>query len=426
MKIGLFTDTYRPSVNGVVVVVDIMRHELKAAGHEVFIFCNAEKTLRRGPSLDDHIIRFPSIKKAFFDDYDLSIFFPPRELRRIKEIGLDVIIFFTPSQVGLLGVYAAHKLHIPLISQYSTDLYEYIEHYPIVVPGLVGLAATLPFTIKMDTDDIREWARTFLPKRRLTAWGRQTIERLLTLLHGKCDAVIVLSRKSLRQLKGWDEEGDCRFELIPTGVDPLPLPPPEATERFRQQLGLAPGDRVAMYVGRVSVEKNLDVIIPMMEHIVRAEPRAKFVFVGDFEYREKLEAKAAESEAAGHILFAGKMPRHELGAAYAAAEVFVFPSLKDTQGLVLHEAALAGLPIVMCDPDVSEVVKDGQNGYIVDDTPTELARAVSLIFANPELARRFGQRSRQLAGRFTEAKQAKKVAALIEEVAGARRLPVGG
>ncbi len=421
MKIGLFTDTYRPSVNGVVVVVDILRHGLEAAGHEVFIFCNAEKTLRLGPSPDRHIIRFPSIKKAFFDDYDLSIFFPPRELRRIREIGLDVIMFLTPSQVGLMGVYAATKLDIPLISQYSTDLYEYIEHYPVVVPGLAGLAATLPFTIKMNTEEIRGWARTFLPRRRLTAWGRQTVARLLTLLHSKCDAVIVLSRKSLRQLRGWDEDSSCRFELIPTGVDPLPEPSPKEVAAFRRQLGLEPGDRVALYVGRVGAEKNLDVIIPMMELIVRAEPKAKFVFVGDFEYRERLEAKAAESEAAGHILFAGRMPRRELGAAYAAADVFVFPSLKDTQGLVLHEAALAGLPIVMCDPDVSEVVKDGQNGFIVEDKPAELARAVSLILANPGLAERFSRRGRQLAARFTEARQTEKIVALIEEVAASHR-----
>ena len=89
MRIGLFTDTYRPSINGIVFVVESLKRELEVLGHEVFVFCPA-KTI--APSRDDelsdngHIIRFPSVKGAFFDDYDTSIFFPPRELLKIKRL----------------------------------------------------------------------------------------------------------------------------------------------------------------------------------------------------------------------------------------------------------------------------------------------------------------------------------------------------
>lgn len=417
MRIGLFTDTYRPSVNGIVFVVDILRQELTAAGHEVFVVCNAEKTLRRSSENDDHIIRFPTIKQVFFDDYDLSLFFPPRELNRIKDLELDAIMFFTPSQVGLMGVYAAKRLNIPLIAQYSTDLYEYVEHYPMVVPGVVALSATLPFTLKMSRDDLRKWAQTFRPSRRLSGWGRNTIESLVTLMHQKCDAVIVLSRKSLAQLKSWEGSEMCSFELILTGVDALPgSNDKEMALRFRHSIGLKPDDLVAMYVGRLGAEKNLDVIIPMMERIVEAEPRAMFVFVGDFEYRKTLEEMADNSSAAGHIVFTGRMPREELGSVYSAADVFVFPSLKDTQGLVLHEAAHAGLPIVMCDPELSEVVKDGHNGLIVKDTPSEMARAVTQLFANPKMREEFSANSRKLAAKFGQKKQTKKIIRLIESV----------
>lgn len=422
MRIGLFTDTYRPSVNGIVFVVDILREELTAAGHEVFVVCNAEKTLRRSAESDDHIIRFPTIKQVFFDDYDLSLFFPPRELSRIKELELDAIMFFTPSQIGLMGVYAAKKLDIPLIAQYSTDLYEYVEHYRTVAPGLAALAATLPFTFRMSREDLRRWVQTFRPSLQLTNWSKKTVESLVTLMHQKCDAVIVLSRKSLKQLKSWEGAEKCRFELIPTGVDALPQPADgDGPARFRHGIGLRSDDLVAMYVGRLGAEKNLDVIIPMMERLTEAEPRAKFVFVGDFEYRKNLEEMADASSAAANIIFTGRIPREELGAVYGAADVFVFPSLKDTQGLVLHEAAHAGLPIVMCDPDLSEVVKDGYNGLIVKDSPSEMARAVSLLFANPQMREEFCLNSRKLAAKFSQKRQTEKIIWLIESVVRSRR-----
>lgn len=417
MRIGLFTDTYRPSVNGIVFVVDILRQELTAAGHEVFVVCNAEKTLRRSQESDDHIIRFPTIKQVFFDDYDLSLFFPPRELARIKELELDAIMFFTPSQIGLMGVYAAKKLDIPLIAQYSTDLYEYVEHYRTVVPGIAALAVTLPFTFKMNRQDLRRWVQTFRPSRQLTEWSGKTIEVLITMVHQKCDAVIVLSRKSLQQLKSWEGSELCNFKLIPTGVNALPHSrSKDLALRFRHSIGLKADDLVAMYVGRLGAEKNLDVIIPMMERLVEAEPRAKFVFVGDFEYRKNLEDMADASAAADHVIFTGRIPREELGPVYAAADVFVFPSLKDTQGLVLHEAAHAGLPIVMCDPELSEVVRDGYNGLVVKDTPSEMARAVSLLFANPKVREEFCANSRELASKFNQKKQTKKIIRLIESV----------
>ena len=158
MRIGLFTDSYRPSINGIVYVVESLKRELEALGHEVFVFCPA-KTIN--PSKDDeqtdngHIIRFPSLKGAFFDDYDTSIFFPPRELLRIKKLKLDVIHIFTPSQIGLIGVRASHKYEIPCVIQHCTDMYEFAEHYPAVLPGILALAGIIfPMSVKLKARDI--------------------------------------------------------------------------------------------------------------------------------------------------------------------------------------------------------------------------------------------------------------------------------
>ena len=124
MRVGLFTDTYRPSINGIVFVVESLKRKLEALGHDVYVFCPAKsmnpakQAELLNEDTDSHIVRFPSIKGAFFDDYDTSVFFPPVVQRRIKELELDIVHIFTPSQIGLVGVSAAHKQQIPLIIQH--------------------------------------------------------------------------------------------------------------------------------------------------------------------------------------------------------------------------------------------------------------------------------------------------------------------
>ncbi len=415
LRIGLFTDTYRPSVNGIVFVIDILREQLSAAGHEVYVFCPTSRKAREQQIDDDYVVRFRSVKGAFFEDYDLSVFFPPRELRRIKDLDLDVIMFFTPGQIGLMAVYAAKKLNLPLVSQHSTDLYEYVEHYPATLPGIAALSTVLPFTVKMDGQDVRSWIKTMRP-RRAAQWGRNAIEHLLTIVHQKCDAVVVLSRKSRNQLAGWDGAEKCRFELIPTGVDALPAPTSQQMKDFRQRFGIEATDKVILYVGRISAEKNLDILIPAMEYIIQSQPNTKLVLVGDFEYREVLEEAADQSSAADNIIFTGKFPRETLGAVYGTGDIFVFPSLKDTQGLVLHEAAHAGLPIVMADPAVSEVVIEGENGCVAHNTPEDFARALVDMLSNKKLRDAHGKKSKQLAARYSEKHQTDQLITLFYDI----------
>ncbi len=135
MRIGLFTDTYRPSINGIVFVVESLKRHLEDLGHEVYIFCPA-RSIRRGKhaatySENDHVVRFVSVKGAFFEDYDTTLFFPPRVLGQIRDLDLDVIHFFTPGQVGLMGVFAGYRNNTPVVAQHCTDLYEFVEHYPM-------------------------------------------------------------------------------------------------------------------------------------------------------------------------------------------------------------------------------------------------------------------------------------------------------
>ena len=425
MRIGLFTDTYRPSINGIVFVVESLKRELENLGHEVYVFCPAKSM---SPSkqaellnedADSRIIRFPSIKGAFFDDYDTSVFFPPAVQRRIKEMELDMVHVFTPSQIGLVGVKAAKKNNIPLVIQHCTDIYEFVDHYPAVLPGALALAGIVfPMSVKLRGHDLLEIAKLYKPRAGVTKWNKDIIESVITILYSKADAVIALCRKSCKQLKSWQYD-DYQYELVlmPNGVNALPRPTKTEVKAFREQWNLAEDDEIFGFVGRLGEEKNLPLLIKSFErHVAKKRPKAKLLFVGDFEYRKTLEEMAAATKYADRIIFTGAMPREKLGLAYSVLDVFAFPSLKDTQGWVLHEAAHAGLPIVLVDKELSEVVQDGVNGFIANDNPTSFGRAIIALLEDANKRQEFGAVSKKLAAKFTESRQVKKLEKLYQEL----------
>lgn len=420
MKIGIFTDTYHPSVNGIVAVTDILRRNFEALGHEVFVFAPGEGL--KNDVANPYLIRFPTVKGILYDDFNASLFFVPTVLADIKKLELDVIHFLTPGQVGLMGLYAAHELKIPLVSEYCTDLFEYVAHYPIALPVLIAAISLLPLAVPMSPHELLAALKASRPRLGVTKWNKALVRELLTILHTSCDAVIVHSRKSARQLSAWQTgEFSYRSYLIPTGVDPLPQPTPAQLASFKNKFSITNKDEVVVYVGRLSAEKNLDLLISAIEHVRHSRPNAKLLLVGDFDYRPTLEAKARASSAAKAIIFAGQMPRALLGTPLALAKVFVFPSLTDTQGLVLHEAALAGLPIVMTDRLVSQVVKNNQNGLYAKPTAVSFAEKIVKILANKTLQKSMGSHSKQIARHFSERAQSQKIVQLYQQIIRQRK-----
>jgi glycosyltransferase involved in cell wall biosynthesis len=369
---------------------------------------------------DEHVVRFPSIKGAFYDDYDTSLFFPPRVLSQVKALDLDVIHFFTPGQVGLMGAHIAFRADIPLIAQHCTDLREYVEHYRngSLLPGLLALVAMLPFTVKVDGKDIRELMKMYWPRRERVQWNIDIVEHVVTLVYSKCDAVIALSRKSQRQLESWQTDDNYKYDvtLMPNGVDRLPPPTDKQLADFRADWNIDKDDEVFGFVGRLGSEKNLDILIETIEKVVQKRPRARLIFVGDFEYRQTLEDLAAASACPDRITFTGALPRDYLGVVYGSMEVFVFPSMTDTQGWVVHEAALAHLPVVLLDKELSEVMVPGVSGEYADNTATSIAGHVIDLLSHPKKRLEYGEQSYKLASHFTEIRQVKKLINMYEDV----------
>ena len=251
MKIGLFTDTYHPAVNGICFVVDITRRQLELLGHEVYIFAPKPSIFYK--EKDDHIVRYPSIRGVSWDEDMTSIFFPPLEVKKIKDLELDIIHFFTPDQVGLLGAYAGIKNNIPTIAQHCTDVVEYLDFYS----GYLKALMTFPLSVPMTLPGIaKDWRKVLprLEKRSFRKLRKRVVQQYLTVLFGKCDGAIALSRRMYDQLESWS--GEFKIRMIPTGVDELDSNQKDIV-KIKNRYKIAPKDKVILYVGRMVEEKNL-------------------------------------------------------------------------------------------------------------------------------------------------------------------------
>lgn len=412
MRIGLFSDNYLPATNGVVYMVESIRRNLEDMGHTVYVV--APKKGLRDQKNHKNVIWIPAIEGVFFDDQLTSLFFPNMQYRKIARLKLDVIMFFTPGQIGLFGAYCAIKLGTPLVSQYCTDLSEYIERYPATIIGVAALTFSAPFMLKLSLRETHDVSRSIMGSRAPNLSRRQhLVEKMHKVLHDQCSAVVAVSDKTAKQLSSW--KSSAPIHTIPTGIDALPYDP-EESRAFRKKFGLKDQDKIIMYVGRLAHEKNLDLLIKAFKFIGKTEPNCKLVFVGDYMYREMLERHASKSPYSDRIIFTGRYPREHLGSVYKIADIFLFPSLTDTQALVVNEAAHAGLPFVWVDKDLNRVLVDGKTGLKAKNDAKDFAQKVISLLNDETKLNKFGIMSKRLAVLVDEKHQATKLAKLFKSL----------
>ncbi len=406
----MFSDFYLPRADGIAFSIESFRTELEAMGHEVFVI-TARPSLRfKEPS--KRIIRFPAVKGLFFDDYMTSIFFPPQAERKLEKLKLDVIHYHTPGQLGLLGAFFALRHDIPLVTTYHTDLFEYVKHYPAVLPGTIALSMLIPAITGGGMSEFRTGLSSIKPERNVDKWNQKIVERGVTMIHNHCDLVISPSKKIERQLHGWKTKS--RVVVLPTGVDKITTTD-QAIAARRKLYGISSDDHVVLFVGRMGNEKNVGLLISAFDIIAQRDETAKLLLVGIGEDLDDFVNQGAASPYADRIIFTGFVDHAALGSVYALATVFAFPSMSDTQGLVLNEAARAGLPIVMIDHDVTEVVQNGKNGLYARNTSRDLAHQILEVLKDPARRKRMAAHSLRLSDVYGVREQAIRLVSLYEE-----------
>ncbi|MCX6745085.1 MAG: glycosyltransferase, partial [Candidatus Parcubacteria bacterium] len=299
LKIGFFTDTYLPQVNGVVTSIELFRQELERQGHEVYIFCPRVAGEKDG----ERVIRFKSFRFLFQPEYHISVPFSRHMLRDFWSKDLDIVHAHTPFSIGLMGYYYAYIKKVPFIHTYHTLYPEYIKSY--ILKG-----------------------RFITPK---------MVAKLSAVFSNRCDLTIAPSAKIKKLLKGYGVTKPIK--VLATGVKIKEYAVKVKNNNFRRQYSLKSSDKLLIFVGRLGKEKNIDFLIAALPLIQNKIKNAKLVIIGDGPHRYNLQKQAQRLKIAKSVIFTGYYKKPEVIKAYQASDLFAFASLTDTQGMVVVEAA---------------------------------------------------------------------------------------
>lgn len=340
MRIALFTNNYLPFCGGVTISVETLRRGLQQRGHEVWVMA---PRFRGAPDGAPGVLRYPSIPATTYPEFPLAVPYAPSMAARVRALDVDLFHAHHPFLLGPAARRLARRAGRPLVFTYHTRYEKYAHYVPLTRP-LVEAAAV----------------------------------RLSTRFAARVDAVIApsvvvrdeLVRRGVR----------APVSVVPTGVDLAHFRPGDRVVA-RRVLGLPDGDPVLLYVGRLDREKSVDRVLLAFDRVASTVPRARLLLVGHGKEAERLHRLAGGLAAAGRVTFLGVRAHDTLPACYQAADLFLFASETETQGLVLAEAAACGLPAVAVDASgCDEVVRDGETGLLTKSDPTALAEsAIGLV-----------------------------------------------
>ncbi|MCF0114922.1 MAG: glycosyltransferase, partial [Erysipelotrichaceae bacterium] len=335
MRIGLFSDTYLPELNGVASSVGILKNALESIGHEVYVITT--KPDGYDISQDDaNVIRLNGIELKSLYGYVLTspLHFSAYEMVKSKQ--LDVIHAHTEFGVGIFARICASMLKIPLVSTYHTT-YEDYTHYL----NPVGL------------DGVEKVAKVAVSK--------------LSKLYGDSSVeVIAPSEKTKAMLLRYNIRSS--IHVIPTG---LPLErfksentSAERVKELRDQYGVKDNEFLITYLGRVAKEKNIGFVIDGFSKIKEKQLPCKLLIVGGGPDEEDLHKQVQDLGLSDYVSFAGRQPREDVPSFYHASNAFISASTSETQGMTYIEALASGLPVFAYkDPVLDEIIVENESGY---------------------------------------------------------------
>lgn len=399
LRVAHFSDTFLPRRDGVVTSIRTLAAALADRGHESVLFTPGRQP---HPSVGFPVVGLPSVPCGVAD-LRLATWPRSRQVARVAAEAPDVVHVHTPGPAGLLGVLAAARLGLPLVQTYHTDLHAYVEAYRIPTTALRAIRAA--YTKRLDaTPPPRRRAALRLVRGAAGAWrpGRRSAVRCDLLdaanaaFFAGTDVVVVPTAAVLRRS---DLPVDpSRVVQVPTGVRGRPAAE-GSRAAFRARHGI-PGDApLVLFVGRVNREKNVEALLAAVPVIAAALPEVRFALVGAVYEQRWLTGLLRAHDVGGRVVATGQLPAAAVAEAYAAADVFAFPSLTDTQGLVLQEAALAGLPVVLGDAVLH--THGPLAGAAVCATGDGFAAAITALLTDREAAARTADACREAALRHT-------------------------
>lgn len=380
MRIALFTDSYTPYVSGVVRSIERFTKGLTKLGHEVYIFAPgyAKKETSRDVCDAARVFRFFSVPAPTCPNFSLPIPLSPKIDRLVKRLGIDIIHTHSPFIMGRLGASLAYKHGLPLVFTHHTLYHEYV-HY---VPAPNGLT-------------------------------RQMVIHYIQRYCKRCNAVIAPTNQVQEMIISL-----YRLSLpvysIPTGID-LDHYQQGDKDWLKSTLKIPVDHRVLIFVGRLGKEKNPQLVLDTFKLLAQKYPKLHLVFVGDGPEKLNLSQQTNSEKLKGRVHFTGVLGPKEVVNAYLGADIFVFGSVTETQGLVTVEAMAGGLPVVAVDASgTRDIVTHNRDGFLAPSQSEKLAEHVDTLLKDPLVYQRIQKNALTTANDYSIASTATQLATVYD------------
>ena len=361
MKIAIVTEGYKPFINGVIVSIDLFAKQFRKMGHEVYIFA---------PSYPDHeedeeyIIRLKSIPSIVYENVRIPL---PTYIKMdslFSKIGFDIVHIQHPLIFGQLVKRLVKKYNIPLVFTHHSFYENYSHYIPLPQKFIKKMA------IKLSVD-----------------------------FSNSCDLVVTPTKTVKEVLR---ERGvTTSIEVIPTGIN-FKIFDRATGDYIREKHGLNKNDKILLYIGRMSKEKNLNLLLDSFSLITFDFPNTYLMLVGDGPERKKMEKKARKLNIDNKAIFVNSQPYNEIPNYYKASDLFLFPSIADTQGLAVLEAMASALPVVaarsMC---IEEMDIDKKAGYLTPNSPVKFSKRINELLSDKKRYEEFSKNSVKIAQKYS-------------------------
>jgi len=380
VNILFLSDVYFPRINGVSTSIHALRQQLLAQGHQVRLIAPDYYA----PSDDESwIVRVPS-HHLFFDPEDRLMRYRRAFARALSLMPTDVdlIHIHTPFAAHYLGVRLAKWLKVPCVETYHTFFEDYLHHYLPLLPRPV-----LRFTAR----------------------------HLSRIQCNAVDAVVAPSQPMLEALRSYGV--NSLAAVIPTGLEAESFVAGDGAA-FRRRYGIDAGREVLLYVGRVAHEKNIGFLLRMLDDLRRFRPGVLLVIAGEGPALEAVQQETAQLGLLHNVLFIGYLDRAtELNDCYAAADIFVFSSLTETQGLVLLEAMAQGVPVVaVAEMGTKSILCEGVGAHIAPHDASGFSCKVRNLLADGRQRIELGALGREYARQWSAASMTERMLAFYRQV----------
>ena len=384
MRIGIFTDTYPPFVNGVSTSVAMLEKALTKLGHQVYIVTVNNENMKYKYENNDHIIRIPGVPIGIYD-YRLTGAYPLKAVKKIAKWNLDVIHSQTEFGVGTFARIIAKQYNIPLVHTYHT-MYEDYVHY--------------------------------ITKGYFDGPSKKIVEYLTNFYCDQTATELIVPTKKTYDLFKEKYHYTRNVHIVPTGIE---------VERFysenfkkkelddlRNQIGLSKDQFTILFVGRLAAEKSVDLLIEAQRDLAK-KYNAVLMIVGDGPDMQKYQELAMKYNIEDNVIFTGKVPWTEVTKYYQLADIFATASRSETQGLTVIEAMAASLPVVAVDDEsFRTVVVEGLNGELFD-TKGEYKKYDESFINDPVKLKRFSKQARINADQYSSKYFAERVLDVYED-----------